>query len=214
LALFLVGFLNPPEEEGPRRLQRYLLLMLLLAAILLSATSQRFDRLLTFVPSLTVFAAASVVRLVRSARAEDLALPPPLWPQVAVWTLAALPLLCDLVSPRAAASLPPSRNVGMIAANTGKDQAVMTDAPWTIAWHGKRNAVWLAQTPEDLTRIEERVGRLPWIYFSRQRDLLDQDAIAPWWVEATGSFQGYRAFLPAQSLDGKEVVLKRSFREG
>jgi hypothetical protein len=224
LALFLAGCLRPLEGDAGR-VQRYFLLLLLLQAALLGLTSQRFDRFLSFVPGLTVFAAGTAYRLLDllapSVQPERGRVSLRRWgrqalPLGAVWVLAALPLAASRVNPSREPSLVPSANVAYLAEKTPPGSAVMTEVPWLVAWYGDRPAVWLVQEAPELRLLEKQVGQpLSWLYFSRYRSLMGPEEVADWWLTALRSPLGHGTFLPHPSRAPGEVLLKRyEQREG
>jgi hypothetical protein len=218
LALFLAGCLRPSDDDAGR-VQRYFLLMLLLQAALLCFTSQRFDRLLAFVPGMTVWAAGTAYRLLEqfapSGETE--------WGSfdllsrrrcalivVIMWVLAALPLAASRVNPSPALPLTPSANVAYLAEKTPPGGAVMTDVPWLVAWYADRPAVWLTQEAPELRLLEKKIGQpLLWLYFSQYRSLLEPEGVADWWLAALRSPLGHEKFLPHPSRAAGEVLLKR-----
>jgi hypothetical protein len=220
LALFVVGCLRPPEDDAGR-IQRYFLLMLLLQAALFSVTSQRFDRLLAFVPGMTVLAAGTVYRLFDLLSPSDdtggVHFPLRYGPALAVgavWVLATLPLVVSRVSPLRTTPFIPSANVAYLVKQTPPGRVVMTDVPWLVAWHGDRPAVWLTQEASEWRLLEKKTGQpLSWLYFSQYRGLLATDGVADWWGEAVQSPSGYEQFLPHPSQAPGEVVLKRGKKE-
>lgn len=79
---------------------------------------------------------------------------------------------------------------------------IVTDVPWYVAWYANRPAIWLPKTRVDLNKIENRLGKIPWMLLSTQvinpRYDLAERTMREWGVayeEArTGDieFEGYR----------------------
>lgn len=217
LALFLAGCLFPPAGVAGR-IQRYLLLMLGLASGVLCLTSQQFDRLVVFLPGLTLFAAAAAYRLLDTVRetggAERLARRRMVASLVVVWVVAAAPLITARQQARRSVRLLPTRNVIDLAEKMERGSGVITDAPWLVAWYTGRPAVWLPQDEQESRVLLDRTDKLSWMYFTYYRRWLAPNEVARWWMRAVRPPGGFGPFVPQESKAPGEVVLRRKAAQG
>ncbi len=42
-------------------------------------------------------------------------------------------------------------------------EPIICDVPWLSAWHNDMVSIWVPKSPEDLKRIQEKVGQIPWM---------------------------------------------------
>ncbi|HCA47358.1 MAG TPA: hypothetical protein DEP45_08335 [Armatimonadetes bacterium] len=94
------------------------------------------------------------------------------------------------------------------------DGPVLTDIPWSVAWIGDLDAVWIPQTEADLKRMEQRVGRFNWLLLSptvarmATAERLDEWAAA--WVNAEqGDAEIFGFRMAARLGDGRWVLMRR-----
>lgn len=91
---------------------------------------------------------------------------------------------------------------------------VVTDVPWLVAWVADRDALWLPQTPADLHKCEQAVGRFQWLLLSpmltriARREGLDRWAEV--WARGLRADTEYLDFVVEARLStGRWILLKR-----
>ena len=96
-------------------------------------------------PLVLPFGAAMVLTLL-----EQINFPEPIfkkWISIGIWVVLCLPLMITLLPPKAnALSYPPYYPwlTQKVAHFMKPDETIMSDIPWAVAWHGKRQSIWLA----------------------------------------------------------------------
>lgn len=152
-ALFLVGLLVPFRSPSLRRLRLFLLLSLLLLVIvqslgrtMLSAASREItseNLLILLVPLVFMFGVGMFFTLI-----DQLQFAFPQYRAAAVSllvTIAALPLVLLFLPPRSIPlAYPPYHPpfIQEVADWMRKDELMMSDMPWAVAWYGNKKCVW------------------------------------------------------------------------
>jgi len=80
--------------------------------------------------------------------------------------LNAYPLLTRIVLGGAARSAYPKDRMEMVQKLVGKNEVLITDIPWAVAWYCDRTAVWLPQTEIDYRIVKQTAGGINNIYLS------------------------------------------------
>jgi hypothetical protein len=89
-----------------------------------------------------------------------------------------------------------------------KVHPVVADQPWTLAWYGDIEAIWLPQTSNDLHAMESAVGPMRYMVLSPLiASAADQEGLAPWAELYAAARRGLRApherFVAADVLGEK-----------
>ncbi len=165
---FIVAVLVPLGTKTFERL-RYLLygiFVLMLLALLAIAPAQRL--LYPLAPVVTLIAAGFFYRILLPLIQNFGVREKRRYTAIAIgvlFVLHATPLLFALTARRRPGQRP--------AIEQSKDWArqaqelagepIISDQPWLLAWHNDMTAIWLPKTAEDLQRIQDRIGQIPWI---------------------------------------------------
>ncbi len=99
------------------------------------------------------------------------------------------------------------------------DGPVLTDVPWTVAWMGDLDAVWIPQTEADFRRMEENVGQFNWLLLSptvaRMAGPENLEMWANTWVRAQQGDAELLGFtIVARLGDGRWILMRRQSPEG
>jgi len=216
---FLVGLLvrlGPPLLE---RLRVVVVAMLLLMACALSLVSADLRLLVPVAPTMIVLATVLFWRLL-DARLQDLDSR-----TRTRWTVAAIAMLMVLQAFPFVTEITPDEpyvfvgdtpvDVAMQQVQDLTDSPVLTDAPWVVAWRADTAAIWLPDKEEDLRRMDERLGRLRWLFLTPDVGRLAvREGMESWanlWLRGQ---QGNPTFLDfemsARLGDGRYVLMERS----
>lgn len=98
------------------------------------------------------------------------------------------------------------------------DGPILTDVPWTVAWMGDMEAIWLPQTEQDFRRLEDRVGRFEWLLLSPMvAQMAGVERLEAWanvWVRAQQGDAEYLGFgISARLGDGRWILMRRQADE-
>jgi 4-amino-4-deoxy-L-arabinose transferase-like glycosyltransferase len=117
------------------------------------------------IPVMLIFAIAYLLQLVEQSRL----------PKSSMMLLTALltgaillPLLRDVVlieKPQPPIGIPSARHIKDVA---GKEDVVLTDQPWLVAWYGNRPSVWIPAVDGNLKAYKTRFANLRWLFLTEQ----------------------------------------------
>ena len=164
LVLFVVGLFGP-SAPPLRVMKRLTISILVLTIIVFSIFSKEIQTVVALVPTITVLAAAALLHICRQKpyrlKINEY------WKQGRhrwrVWThfflaahrhiflgglfilLASTPFLGSRSKLRTRRPLQSPPGLEQAMALSTKDDLILTDAPWAVAWWGKHNAAWIPQ---------------------------------------------------------------------
>jgi 4-amino-4-deoxy-L-arabinose transferase-like glycosyltransferase len=209
-AFFLAGILLRLGSDAVRDLRyvHYAWVVLVCGAICLVSGNARM--LVPLSPLVAVIAAATFLSLLDPwiERLQG----PRRKRQALVWSLVALVAVCwypvlamtasrEAEPPDAAAEL---RQVAKTLTDR-EIHPVVADQPWTLAWYGDIDAIWLPQTADDLHAMEAATGPMRYLVLSPLvTSAADQEGIAPWAELYAAARRGvkapYERFIAADLL--------------
>ncbi|MGQ9732517.1 MAG: glycosyltransferase family 39 protein [Candidatus Zipacnadales bacterium] len=90
-----------------------------------------------------------------------------------------------------------------------KVHPLYTDQPWTLAWYGDLDAIWLPQTEDDLHALEEAIGPVPYLVLSPLiTRISEEEGLATWAQLYSAAMRGvdisHERFVPAALLGKRE----------
>jgi 4-amino-4-deoxy-L-arabinose transferase-like glycosyltransferase len=212
-AFFLAGIFLRFGGGGLRNLRgvHYAWVLLLAATLCFMSADARY--LVALSPLVAIVAAAAFLTLVDQWVEKITG--PRHKRQALGWSIAALVAICwypvfgttatwEKQSPDAADEL-------KLVAKTLADRKVhpvLTDQPWTLAWFGNIEAVWLPQTSGDLHVMETAVGPMRYMVLGPLiASAADQEGLAPWAELYAAARRGLKApherFVAADILGEK-----------
>ncbi|MCD6360003.1 MAG: glycosyltransferase family 39 protein [Armatimonadetes bacterium] len=91
---------------------------------------------------------------------------------------------------------------------------IVTDLPWMVAWVADRDALWLPQTPADMHKCEQAVGRFQWLLLSPMLPrIAPREKLENWaavWARGLRADTEYQGFVVVSRLStGRWILLKR-----
>ncbi len=213
-AFFIVGIMVPLGRRPFERL-RYLIYALFVCMIIALAFVVPASRLLDpLIPIVTVISCGFFFRVLQQ-RLEPLA--PREYRRymgVAIGLLGiahVFPTLLVMTLPRNTPDAGPERQVIALCQQVGElvDGPVVTDVPWLIAWYGKREAIWLPKTIEDLHNMEGTFGKFKWLLLTPMVARAQASERTGEWINAWRlgtridiTFEGFRVYRRVGSPQG------------
>ena len=230
VVLFLfAGGLFIPRNPGARQLSRWVLQLGAWAILLFSLLSRDTTHFLALVPAVGVVAAGTLLQICRKRENNG--------PERQYWSkgktrrifwclrmlstyrfvllggflllLTAFPMLgARLNRPKKTPPrLPPG--LEMLQQQTNPDELIMTDAPWAVAWWGKRRGVWLPQDQKSMDNWLEQKDLTPdWIYL-RGFPGIQQQEFARWWLELIRQpNESWMQYSPNMA-EGEQALIRR-----
>ncbi len=95
--------------------------------------------------------------------------------------LAAVPLLLTLTLGGRPETNPARPSLADLESFIPRDQVIVSDIPWAVAWYANRVSVWIPQTSTDLRRVDARGHKLNFIYLSSMlRTYPADEGVANW----------------------------------
>ncbi len=215
--LFLTAVLVRLGDDRTERL-RYLMYGLLVLVSLVVAFFSASSRLVAPLGGFAaVLAAAFFWRLLDARMQSFEPLRRTRWLSVAVGVLLVLhlhPLVMSVTPEEPLGSGSDPLEQAMTQLTEAVDGPVLTDIPWSVAWMGDLDAVWIPQTEADLRRMEQRVGRFNWLLLSPTvARMASAERLEEWasaWVSAEQGDAEICGFRMAARLgDGRWVLMRR-----
>jgi hypothetical protein len=161
VAFFIIAMmrrLGAPRPDLARKTVFMLTAFMVAVGALHNPTAETF---FVLVPVITVLCAGYFLALVRewigTSRGRSVAV-------VLFAALAAYPVVVSWAAPQPKV-LPSRANLDYLRGLVGEHAVVVSDAPWAVAWHARRLAVWLPLGGEDFEAVQKSIG-VDAIYFS------------------------------------------------
>ncbi len=212
-AFFLAGILLRLGGGPVRdlRLVHYAWVLLVVAAICLISADARL--LVPLSPLVAVIAAATFTKLldgcverVSGPRAKRQLLA---WATGVFVAVCWYPVLGAPGTPRPQAS-DTGEELTRVAQTLVERKAhpVVADQPWTLAWYGDLDAIWLPQTSDDLHTMEAAIGPMRYLVLSPMiASAADQEGLAPWAELYAAARRGLKA--PHERFIAADVLGER-----
>jgi 4-amino-4-deoxy-L-arabinose transferase-like glycosyltransferase len=193
------------------RLVHYAWVLLVAAALCLLSADARY--LVPLSPLVAIVAAAAFVALV------DVWLEKIQGPgrkrQALTWSIAALVAVCwyPVLAATATWQKPTTSTADELlligkTLRERKVQPVLADQPWTLAWYGDVDAVWIPQTSDDLHALETAVGPMRYMVLSPLiGTAADQEGLAPWAELYAAAMRGVK--MPHERFVAADVLGER-----
>jgi hypothetical protein len=118
----------------------------------------------------------------------------------------AYPLLFNLrLGPRPGPGLPrESREV--LQDRFAQGDVIMCDAPWAVAWHTDRTAVWLCQNEDGFDKYVQRMGLPAALYLSPRLASYPPEEVGDWWPWIALTEGNYKGLVVDPALGGSQVL--------
>jgi 4-amino-4-deoxy-L-arabinose transferase-like glycosyltransferase len=206
LPSLLFGF-RDPAAGVVRRSVLYSFLALFAAEALFTIDLSLF----AFVyPALLVFAVAYLLHLLQQAKLS-----------LTYQRMAYALLAVAVVFPLFGAQKPGDRQVFLnevaiasrLTSLTRRDEVVLSDKPWLVAWYANRPSLWIPRDDERLSELRKRFGNVNWFYLTHdaqddsQQWMIIYDSFRQWNVQV---IQARLQRLPPPrpfQIDGKGIPL-------
>lgn len=159
-AFFLVGLLMPFNRAGITRLRAFIVSALMLFVLVqtltrshaseLTPTLNADNLLIAFAPLVFLFGAA-MFSIVLDQASEEFS-PRRRWLTGIFCGVICLPLLMAMLSPRKPTLTFPPYHPPLIHEASGwfeRDEILMSDMPWAVAWYGDKPCFWMTLDPAD-----------------------------------------------------------------
>jgi len=212
-AFFLAAIFLRFGGGGLRNLRatHYAWVLLLAGALCLMSADARY--LVALSPLVAIVAAAAFLTLV-DAWIEKIT-GPRRKRQALVWCITALVAVCwypvlGTTATWEKQSTDATDELKLVAKTLAdrKVHPVVADQPWTLAWYGNIEAIWLPQTADDLHAMESAVGPMRYMVLSPLiTSAGDQEGLAPWAELYAAARRGLKApherFVAADVLGEK-----------
>jgi 4-amino-4-deoxy-L-arabinose transferase-like glycosyltransferase len=193
LPSLLFRFTNPAVNDL-RRVMMYSFLGILVGALLLGVQMPVFVAL---VPTMLVFAIAYLLHLAEQASLprKSVAL------LVGLLGLAVLlPIARDVVGGNRPRRSPDAAAAQILGQAAKREEVVLTDQPWLVAWYTNRPAIWLPATDNRVAELRNRFPTLHWLFLTEQ-----SRGFSPEWQTIYDVFRRWnRAVLAAR--DGQQAT--------
>jgi 4-amino-4-deoxy-L-arabinose transferase-like glycosyltransferase len=164
LVFFLPSLFFRFSDDAANALRRTVLYGFLAVTIGMLFFQVQMPLLIVFVPGMLVFAVAYLMFLVKQAqlsRAATMRL-------TAVLTLALLyPLFSNLVLAEKPMRVHEREAAVSLSARSRKDDLVLTDQPWTVAWYANRPAILVPYSETKISDFRQRFSGLHWLFLSQ-----------------------------------------------
>jgi len=212
-AFFLAGIFLRFGGGGVRNLRaaHYGWVLLLAAALCFMSADARY--LVALSPLVAIVAAAAFLTLVDNWLERITG--PRRKRQALTWSIVALVAICwypvfGTTATWEKQSTETTDELALVAKTLAdrKVHPVVADQPWTLAWYGDIEAIWLPQTAEDLHAMETAVGPMRYMVLSQLiTSAADQEGLAPWAELYAAARRGLKApherFVAADVLGEK-----------
>lgn len=139
--------------------------------------------LVTFMPTMLVFAVAYLTFLAQQAQLERAAT---IRMGLALGTLLLYPLIRNLFLEDKPQPVREREAALALAKKSRPDDVVLTDQPWTIAWYSNRPAVFVPLTDEKVNDLRQQFKQIRWLFLSQ-----DAGYSGAGWG---GVYRGFRAW--------------------
>lgn len=145
-----------------RRVMMYCFVGLLAGSLLLGI---RMPVFVSLIPTMLVFAIAYLLHLVEQARLprRSVALLAGLLSAAAV-----LPVLHDMVLGDRPPKLADAATARIFGPLTGRNQVVLSDQPWLIAWYADRPAIWIPAVDNKIAAMRRRFPQARWLFLTEE----------------------------------------------
>jgi len=224
-AFFIAGVFMRFRDEALHALRRWQYAAIILVSMALCLLSADARLLLPLSPLVVVLGAGVVLslldRLVEATQGVKQRRRLMRWSIAGLIAVCWFPVVAYTVSAR-----PPDTtatdNVRRICALLAqrKAQPIYTDQPWTIAWLGDLDAIWLPQEDRDLQQLEDAVGPVQTMLLSPAlAQAPEEEGLTTWASVYTAGVRGinlpYKRFVPVEHLGvNRDWVLYTRMAEG
>jgi hypothetical protein len=186
IVFFLAGLMHRFRQEEVFRLRRFVFWTLLMAIVWMSIAGPPKRNFLTvFMPLIIVYGVAFFYVMFERLQFRTRLMRTGMIGFFAVFN--SLPFLFMLLPPSTTIPYPPYD--GGVATALGKafdkDEVLVSDIPWAVAWYADRSAIWEPFEGKDFLQINYDVKRVSGIYLT-QETLLQQDVL-----EMVSGYQRY-----------------------
>jgi hypothetical protein len=177
IAFFLVGLMHRFRQEEVFRLRRFVFWTLLMAIVWMSVAGPPKRNFLTvFMPLIIVYGVAFFYVMFERLQFRTRLMRTGLIGFFAVFN--ALPFLFMLLPPSTTNPYPPydSGVATALGKVFGKDEVLVSDIPWAVAWYADRSAIWAPFDEREFLEINDNVKVASGIYLT-QETLLRQSVL-------------------------------------
>lgn len=202
-ASWMLAFLLPSllfrfrdsATNSVRRVMMYCFLAILVGMLPFGVEMPLFACL---IPAMLVFAIAYLFRLVEQSQL----------PRSSVVLLVSLlsgavllPLLRDVALTDKPALPIGTKSAMNLKRASEKDEVVLSDQPWLVAWHADRPAIWIPTTDAKLSAYQKRFAHTRWLFLTDQVTGFSQE----WQQIYAVFFRWNQIYMEAKLSPGKEV---------
>ncbi len=169
MGFFLVSLFYPFQNRAVRRMRVALIWMVVALVVVVpffdARGGDRLVDLLPLVPLTMIFAAAGFVRTLDEWLKQPFKR---LWACAVTCAFIALPLLTTLILQKSPPDNPSATTLELLRSHVDKDEVVVTNTPWEVAWVSRRKAIWFPETPQALEDIDQLIApsKVNYIYLS------------------------------------------------
>jgi 4-amino-4-deoxy-L-arabinose transferase-like glycosyltransferase len=212
-AFFLAAIFLRFRGGGLRtlRLVHYAWILLVAVALCLLSADARY--LVPLSPLVAIVAAAGFLTLVDGWLEKIQG--PGRKRQALTWSIAALVAVCwyPVLAATATWQKPTTGTADELSLigktlRERKVQPVLADQPWTLAWYGDLDAIWIPQTADDLHALETAVGPMRYMVLSPLiGSAADQEGLAPWAELYAAAVRGVK--MPHERFVAADVLGER-----
>jgi len=202
---FLVGMFLPPEDRAYRFLRPCVYTMLIFQTLLICLTSPVMPNLIPFVPLMVLLATDTFLGLLDWWLGEEWR-----WTKSIVIALLCFFVFYPLFGQLAlGVQIPPNpseEDFEYIRTHVPQGAVLISDMPWSVAWHAERTALWLPQWLPDFQELQRR-KKVQYIHLSQQIRTYPRAEEMHYWQTLY-----YRKILPTgfrlgEEFEGGGVVL-------